>query len=73
MGQKAAIQACEPEPLWGVAEVAAYLGVPVATTHQWAYRGGGPPSYRVGRYRKYVRAEVVDWVHQQSTNPQSAA
>ena len=34
------------EPLWSVADVAAYLGIPVNTLYQWRYLGNGPRSYR---------------------------
>lgn len=55
-----------PEPasraLIGVAELAAYLGVPVRTVYDWQYHGVGPPSYRVGRYLRYRPAEVDRWL-----------
>jgi helix-turn-helix protein len=39
----------QPQRLWGVREVAEFLGVPVATLYQWRYQGYGPPGARVGR------------------------
>ena len=36
----------EPERLWNVADVAGFLGVPVATIYQWRYRGYGPREVR---------------------------
>ncbi|MDX6239753.1 MAG: hypothetical protein QOG10_4568 [Kribbellaceae bacterium] len=30
------------EPLWGVEEVSAYLGVPVRTLYQWRTKNYGP-------------------------------
>jgi hypothetical protein len=37
--------------LWGVKEVAEYLGVPEQTLYQWRTRTYGPPGRRVGKYR----------------------
>jgi len=34
--------------LWRVADVAAYLGIPVNTLYQWRYLGNGHRSYKVG-------------------------
>jgi hypothetical protein len=36
------------EPLLDVADVAAYLGVPVSTVYDWRARGVGPRGYRSG-------------------------
>jgi len=51
----------EPERLWGVVEVARFLGVPVTTLHQWRYRGYGPHGRRVGRYVRYDPRDVRAW------------
>ncbi len=32
----------QPQRLWGVREVAEYLGVPITTLYQWRYHGYGP-------------------------------
>ena len=50
------------ERLWGVEDVANYLGVPVNTLYQWRHRGYGPAARRVGRYIRYKASDVVDWV-----------
>lgn len=47
--------------LWGVKDVAEFLGVPVATLYQWRHRGYGPKSRRVGRYVRYEPAAVRAW------------
>ncbi|MDT7613256.1 MAG: hypothetical protein QOF00_703 [Pseudonocardiales bacterium] len=49
------------EPLWGVREVAEYLGVPATTLDQWRYHGYGPRGRRVGRYERYDPADVRAW------------
>ena len=50
------------EPLWRVADVAAYLGIPVNTLYQWRYLGTGPRSYKVGRWVRYDPDEVRKWL-----------
>lgn len=51
----------QPEPLWGVAEVARYLRIPVTTLYQWRHRGYGPAGTRVGRYVRYDPDDVRAW------------
>lgn len=51
----------QQQRLWGVHDVAEYLGVPVATLYQWRYRGYGPRGRRVGRYLRYEADEVRSW------------
>lgn len=48
------------------ADVAEYLGVPVATLDQWSYRGTGPRFSKVGRYRRYRWSDVEKWLDDQS-------
>jgi excisionase family DNA binding protein len=45
-----------------VEELADYLGVPIATLYQWRHRGEGPPGFRVGRYIRYQRTDVEQWI-----------
>jgi DNA-binding transcriptional MerR regulator len=42
--------------------VAEFLGISVATLHQWRYLGTGPAAYRVGRHLRYDPAIVRRWV-----------
>lgn len=49
------------ERLWGVEDVARYLGVPVNTLYQWRHHGYGPKGRRVGRYIRYDPDEVRKW------------
>jgi len=43
-------------------EVGAYLQVPVKTLYDWRHKGCGPQGMRVGRYVRYRRAEVDNWL-----------
>lgn len=56
----------QPHQLWGVHEVAAYLGVPIATLYQWRHRAYGPRGRRVGRYIRYDPEDVRNWFSDQS-------
>ncbi|WP_367132384.1 helix-turn-helix transcriptional regulator [Saccharothrix sp. HUAS TT1] len=48
--------------LWTVEDVSTYLGVPVKTLYQWKWRRYGPPVRKVGKYLRYVPAQVRRWV-----------
>lgn len=52
-------------------EVAELLRTPVATLHQWAYRGYGPPFIKVGRRTLYRSSEVKAWLKAQVREPQA--
>ena len=52
-------------PLMSVPELAAYLQVPEATVYAWRSRGQAPPCYRVGRWLRFRREEVDDWLTRQ--------
>lgn len=43
-------------------EVAAYLGVPVATIYAWRVKGLGPRAARVGKFLRYRAADVERWL-----------
>lgn len=45
-----------------VQDLANYLGVPVATIYAWRYRRQGPPGFRVGRYLRFRRSDVEQWI-----------
>jgi excisionase family DNA binding protein len=57
------------EPLWGVAEVAKFLGVSM----DWVYKKsalGELPCRKVGRKTKFVPSDIQAWVESQpGTNP----
>jgi len=44
------------------AEVADYLGVPIATLYQWRHRGAGPRGLRVGRHLRYRSRDVEEYL-----------
>lgn len=50
------------EPLVKPQEVADFLGMPVATIHNWRARGIGPRAYRIGKHVRYRLSEVEAWV-----------
>jgi len=52
----------KPRPLWGVGDVAAYLGVPVKTLYRWRLKHEGPDCLRVGKHLRYVPDDVIAWV-----------
>lgn len=52
--------------LWSVDQLAEYCGVSPATVHQWLYKGSGPRSLKVGRYRRFRQEDIEAWLRQQS-------
>jgi excisionase family DNA binding protein len=62
-----AVAAPVTDRLWSLPETAAFLGVPEATLYQWASRGTGPKSYRVGRFRRYKAGDVHAWLERQAS------
>jgi excisionase family DNA binding protein len=43
-------------------ELAAFLGIPLATIYRWRSRGDGPRGIRVGRHVRYRVEEVERWL-----------
>lgn len=60
------------DELLTIAEAAAILRTPVATLRYWRHIGTGPHSFRVGRSVRYWRTGLVEWLEQQSSDPQAA-
>ncbi|MEZ0096008.1 helix-turn-helix transcriptional regulator [Streptacidiphilus sp. EB129] len=54
------------ERLWSHNETAAYLGISASTLYQLNWKGRGPRSARIGKYRRYNPADVVSWVEDRS-------
>jgi excisionase family DNA binding protein len=46
--------------------LARYLGVPPATVKQWRHKRTGPRGIRVGKYVRYRRADVEQWLDSQA-------
>ena len=51
--------------LLSTSEVAAFLGVPVATIYAWRQKDYGPRGIPVGRYIRYRPTDVDDWLREQ--------
>lgn len=48
-----------------VKDVAEIMCVPVSTVHHWALRGDGPPSFKIGKHRRYDATLVAEWLERQ--------
>jgi excisionase family DNA binding protein len=62
IGESATSVVIDDEPLMSSRDLATFLGVPVTTLDQWAYRRTGPRYFRVGRHRRYRRTDVSTWL-----------
>jgi predicted DNA-binding transcriptional regulator AlpA len=51
--------------LWGIDDVARYLGVPKQTIYSWRKTGYGPKAIRVGKHLRWRAAVVVEWTLEQ--------
>jgi len=47
--------------LWGIDDVANYLGVPKQTIYSWRQTGYGPKAIRVGKHLRWRAAVVIEW------------
>lgn len=45
-----------------ITEVAALLGVPVATVRWWLHNETGPDYFKIGRHVKFRASDVERWV-----------
>jgi excisionase family DNA binding protein len=52
------------EPLMTPQEVAAFLGLPIATLQAWRAKRSGPRGYRVGKHVRYRREDVEAWLEE---------
>ena len=62
---KAEVLSLPVDRTWTPQEVSRFLGVPVATLHQWRYLGTGPRAAKVGRHLRYLPADVLAWFREQ--------
>jgi len=59
------------EPLLSVAELAEYLGIPIATIYDWRSNGVGPVGYRLGKHVKFAVSDVRAWLENQRDKTES--
>lgn len=52
-------------------EACAFLRVPEGTLRYWRHLGAGPRSFKVGRHVRYWRADLVLWLADQTSRPQT--
>jgi excisionase family DNA binding protein len=50
------------EPLIGVEELAAYLGVPIQTIYDWRCAGTAPRAFKFGKRLKFAVSDVAAWI-----------
>jgi excisionase family DNA binding protein len=60
------------EALLSVAELAAFLGVPVATIYRWRHQRQGPIGYRIGRHIRYRTRDIEQWLETQRDSHDNA-
>jgi excisionase family DNA binding protein len=53
-------------------EVADMLRIPPDTLRYWSYSDKGPKSVRIGKYRRWRRADVLAWVEDQQAEQELA-
>jgi excisionase family DNA binding protein len=46
-------------------QLAAYLKIPKRSIYGWRVKGIGPPAIKVGKYLRWQRADVDEWLRQQ--------
>ncbi|MFF4650561.1 helix-turn-helix transcriptional regulator [Streptomyces sp. NPDC001380] len=64
----AASPATTRRPLATPEELAAHLGVPIATLYAWSYRRQGPTALKIGRHLRYRWQDVDAWLESQSAD-----
>ncbi|MFC1407124.1 MULTISPECIES: AlpA family transcriptional regulator [Streptacidiphilus] len=63
----------ELDHLWTHEETAAFLKVQPKTLYQMNWKGTGPQSVRVGKYRRYWARDVKSWLRQQGASGRGQA
>lgn len=61
-----------PDEFLTLAEIAEELKIPLATVHQWRYRGLGPIGHRVGRHIRVRRSDLEAWIAERRDQPSTA-
>ena len=63
----------EHDEMLSIKEAAAFLRVPLGTMRYWRYTGDGPFSFKVGRYVRYWRTDLVLWLTEQTNRARGRA
>ena len=66
------IAVVELPQLWTHDETADALRVSPSTLHYMNYMRTGPRSFKVGRYRRYLPQDVLDWLGRHAQEPDPA-
>lgn len=69
--ESATAPAAATDALLNAAQVADLLGVPVSWVYQQS-RLGRIPTVTLGRYRRYRRSAITDWIEQIESIPRGA-
>ena len=56
-----------------VEQLADRYAVSGATVHQWLYKGSGPRSLKIGKYRRFRLADVLAWENERADAPAAAS
>lgn len=51
----------EFDRLWGIEDLALFLGVPVDTIRAWRKKRYGPPARKLGKHLRWDPAAVSEW------------
>lgn len=49
-------------------QLASWLGVPTRTVYDWLQRDQAPRSYKIGRHRRFRRADVERWLAERASD-----
>jgi len=61
----------EQDEILTLQEVAAFVRVPEQTLRYWRHLGKGPHGFRLGRFVRYWRSDVLLWL-EQTSHPQNS-
>lgn len=66
---RARVPTHEQDQLLTLQEVAAFVRVPEQTLRYWRHLGKGPHGFRLGRFVRFWRSDVLLWL-EQTSHPQ---
>ena len=55
------MSSADPDSLWGIDRVSAYLNIPKSTLYGWRTKKKGPRASRMGRHLRYDYEDVLEW------------